>query len=416
MMIGLRRTAALALLAWQPAAALCGAGIPPAAEKCRPDARTTIEEQPACCQIAAKVDPSGEDAENVLRFCTTGTNRAWQFTSLPGMHFFNVVNPGDGYAMLLWEPNVRVRLSPGIVRLGPRERKSVTLSIGPHSLSYAVSRSSAPFRTQADRYRGQSDGETVRCVPVAPTLAASMNSRTSDIFRDSRTLVTDKNMPAGTYVYTPGPFYRAAGIFARDFLFQIEGGGRDLVTADEVKRAVDLMAMKQLQEEHGRRPLHLSQGCDSRSRLPRRAYYVGAGDVLRRNQRPFQSPFDGPGHVLYGSRLALRSQGPMGRRLAPVVPGPRRAICGRLEQRAAQSQDGSCDPMVLHELGRCHDALAQASSRGQGVGGRHLRRPCRGQWQTPLRTHRRHDPRERTLQRLGRAIGRDGHACGHFHA
>jgi hypothetical protein len=97
-----------------------------------------------------------------------------------------------------------------------------------------------------DRYRAYCDGETIRCVPVAESLCRAVQARTKSIFDDSKELVTDNAMPAGTYIYTPGPVYRAAGLFARDFLYQLEGGGRDLVTADEVRRAVDFMAIKQL--------------------------------------------------------------------------------------------------------------------------------------------------------------------------
>jgi hypothetical protein len=39
-----------------------------------------------------------------------------------------------------------------------------------------------------------------------------------------------------------------AGIFARDFLYQLEGSGRDTVTAEEVQRAVDFLALRQLTE------------------------------------------------------------------------------------------------------------------------------------------------------------------------
>jgi hypothetical protein len=53
-------------------------------------------------------------------------------------------------------------------------------------------------------------------------------------------------MPPGTFIYTAGPFYRAGGLFARDFLFTLEGAGRDLVTEDELKSAIDYLTLKQL--------------------------------------------------------------------------------------------------------------------------------------------------------------------------
>lgn len=100
--------------------------------------------------------------------------------------------------------------------------------------------------THTNRYRAYSDGETVRVVPVCQAHFDAMLRRTEDIFRDSRALVTDPAMPANTFIYTPGPFYRDAGLFARDFLYQLEGAGRYSVTADEVRLAVDFLALKQL--------------------------------------------------------------------------------------------------------------------------------------------------------------------------
>jgi hypothetical protein len=97
-----------------------------------------------------------------------------------------------------------------------------------------------------DRYQAYHDGETVMCVPVPAKLHAAVLARAKSIFEESKSLVTDKEMPADTYIYTPGPFYRKAGLFGRDFLYQLEGAGRYLVTADEAKRAVDFMATKQL--------------------------------------------------------------------------------------------------------------------------------------------------------------------------
>jgi hypothetical protein len=85
-------------------------------------------------------------------------------------------------------------------------------------------------------------------VPVSAVAYAALQKRVSSILNDSREKVEDPAMPADTFIYTPGPFYRSAGVFARDFLYQLEGSGRDTVTADDVKRTVDFMALKQLTE------------------------------------------------------------------------------------------------------------------------------------------------------------------------
>jgi hypothetical protein len=169
---------------------------------------------------------------------------------MQALQTFDVVNTGESHVMLVFEWNAKAKISPAVSRLGPGRRATVTLSaaVGVKSfpLSYAVSYAAAPFRTHANRYRAFSDGETVLCVPVTAASYKAMQTRLKTICEDSKTLVTDKAMRPETYIYTPGPFYRSAGIFARDFLYQLEGGGRNTVTADEVKRAVDFLALKQL--------------------------------------------------------------------------------------------------------------------------------------------------------------------------
>ena len=102
--------------------------------------------------------------------------------------------------------------------------------------------------TSANRYRAYSDGETTMCVPVDAALYDALHARAESILSESRERVTDPLMPPDTFIYTPGPFYRAAGLFARDLLYQLEGSGREFGTADEVKRAVDLLALKQLRQ------------------------------------------------------------------------------------------------------------------------------------------------------------------------
>ena len=185
-------------------------------------------------------------------FRQTGTDLVEQFAGIKSTHSFDVMNPGRSFLMLVFEPSDQARLTPSVVRLKPWARQTVQMTVRPGIrfvvLQYAVAQSAAPFVTHTNRYRAYSDGETVLCVPVAAELQAGLQSRTETIINDSKVLVTDPNMPPGTFVYTPGPFYKAAGLFARDFLYQLEGGGRNAVTADEVKRAVDYLALKQLTE------------------------------------------------------------------------------------------------------------------------------------------------------------------------
>ena len=188
--------------------------------------------------------------KDAVRFWKTGTEQPVDFASMRRSQSFDVVNTGRSHAMVSFDCNSSVAVSPCVVRLAPGERAAVALATpaGAKSvaLSYAVAWSASPFKTHKNRYRAYSDGETVLCVPVAPGSHESLQNRLKAICRDSKALVTDKAMPPETYMYTPGPFYRKAGIFARDFLYQLEGGGRDSVTADEVRRGVDLLALKQL--------------------------------------------------------------------------------------------------------------------------------------------------------------------------
>ncbi|MCL5098768.1 MAG: hypothetical protein M1608_14800, partial [Candidatus Omnitrophica bacterium] len=183
-------------------------------------------------------------------FFKTGTDVVADFTSVSNPQQFDVVNTGFSYLMVVFEPNANATLSPRIVRLGPAERQTVTISAGTgaksFSLSYAVSYAPTPFKTHSDRYRAYSDGETVMIIPVRPSFRVAIQVRAASIVEGSKEHVTDSAVSGGTFISTPGPFYRAAGLFARDFLYQLEGSGRNIVTADEVKRAVDFLALKQL--------------------------------------------------------------------------------------------------------------------------------------------------------------------------
>lgn len=197
---------------------------------------------------------TGSSAQDISAplFCKSQTNKLESFTAASRSHRFDVVNDGKSYMMLVFESNPSASFSPGIIRIAPKQRKAIRMIVKPgvksFELRYAVSLSSTPFKTHTNRYRAYSDGETVMCIPVASDLHAAMRTRTNSIIKGSKELVTDKEMPSGTYIYTPGPAYRKAGIFCRDFLYQLEGSGGYGVTSEEVKRAVDYSAFKQLTE------------------------------------------------------------------------------------------------------------------------------------------------------------------------
>ena len=187
-----------------------------------------------------------------VAFLQIGTSLPVDFTAMRPIQAFDVANTGDSHLVLMFEPAPSVEFVPGILRLAPHTRRTVRMSVGSSVKSflmrYAVSSSAVPFQSHADRYRAYNDGETEMCVPVPPALFRAMHARAESILNDSKVLLTDKDMPAGTSIYTAGPFYKAAGLFARDFLFTLEGAGRDLVTAEEVRSAVDFLALKQLPE------------------------------------------------------------------------------------------------------------------------------------------------------------------------
>jgi len=185
-------------------------------------------------------------------FCQAGTDREETFAAVRAEHRFEVVNSSTSHLMVAFGGCTEATVTPGVVRLAPGGRQAVTLKARADAktfaLSYALTMAATPFTTHSNRYRAYSDGETVLCVPVAPAHYAAMKARTKAILKDSLEKVSDPAMPAGAVIYTPGPFYKQAGIFARDFLYQLEGAGRYTATAEETKRAVDFLALKQLTE------------------------------------------------------------------------------------------------------------------------------------------------------------------------
>jgi hypothetical protein len=186
-------------------------------------------------------------------FYKHGTNVIDDFSAVSNNYSFDIVNQYSDYLMLIFEASTSAELSPKIVRLAPDERATVKMILGSgvnsFKLIYDISLSpELVATTHRGRYRAISYGETVMTVPVKQELYKSLKSRAEEILSGSKELVTDSRMPKGTYIYTPGPFYRDAGLFARDFLYQLEGSGGYLVTMDEVKRAVDFLLLNQLKE------------------------------------------------------------------------------------------------------------------------------------------------------------------------
>ncbi|MDD5706927.1 MAG: hypothetical protein PHR35_13475 [Kiritimatiellae bacterium] len=231
-------------------------------------------------------------AEQLFR--KTGRDKVETFAAVRATQRFDVVNTSTCHLMVAFAANPEAKVVPRVVRLSPGGRESVSLEVRPDAkpfaLSYAVALASTPFVTHSNRYRAYSDGETVLCVPVAPAHYTAMRERTEAILKDSMERVTDPAMPTNTFIYTPGPFYRSAGIFARDFLYQLEGSGRDTVTAEEVKRGVDFMALKQLTENRKVGPFTYPKGAIPDHVYPDGRYSWGPGrfygDVTGHFRRP----------------------------------------------------------------------------------------------------------------------------------
>jgi hypothetical protein len=227
-------------------------------------------------------------------FRQMGTDQIEQFEAVSPTQAFDVVNSSGSFILLLFEPNTSARFIPTVVRLTPGTRQTVTLVIQPgvrsFALNYSVANASVPFTTHTNRYRAGSDGESVLCVPVAPALQAAMQARTESILGESKVLVTDPDMSPATYIYTPGPFYKAAGLFARDFLYQLEGAGRSTVTSDEVKRAVNYLALKQLAENRKVGPYTYPKGAIPDHVYPDGRHGWGPGAFYGDNPAHFNRP------------------------------------------------------------------------------------------------------------------------------
>jgi hypothetical protein len=227
-------------------------------------------------------------------FLITGTNKAETFKTVRNGYSFDVANQGNLHLMLKFLFNPDVSVSPAIVRLSPGDRQSVTINCRNETRSvpifYALSLSSRLFTANSCRYRAYNDGETEMCVPVDTMLYTGLRARTAAILNESKTEVADKGMPEGTYIYTPGPFYRKAGLFARDFLYQLEGAGHDLVTAQEVRLAVDFLALKQLKANQKVGTFTYPQGAITDHVYPDGQFCWGPGEFYGDNSAHFHRP------------------------------------------------------------------------------------------------------------------------------
>jgi hypothetical protein len=227
-------------------------------------------------------------------FFKTGTNKAENFRLVHSAYSFDLVNTGELHLMVKFVPTPDVCVSHTTVHLPPKARLNVTLNfqsgIKAFTLCYAVAQSSKPFHAHANRYRSYNDGETVMCVPVDTSFYAALLARTASILCASKTEVIDKAMPPNSSIYTPGPFYRKAGIFARDFLYQLEGSGRYLVTAEEVKLAVDFLALKQLKENRKVDSFTYPMGAIPDHIYPDGRFSWGPGEFYGDNPAHFHRP------------------------------------------------------------------------------------------------------------------------------
>jgi hypothetical protein len=209
------------------------------------------------CSIAAEqTQPNPASTASSLTanqlFRKTGADSVEDFAAVRPSYGFDVVNESTSCLMVVFAACPDARVLPAVIRLLPGARETVTLVTRPgakaFSLSYAMALAPKPFTTHKDRYRAFSDGETIQIVPVSSSDYKALKERTAKILQDSRTLLTDPAMPPNTFIYTAGPFYRAGGLFARDFLYQLEGSARDTVTVNELKNAVEYFISKQLPE------------------------------------------------------------------------------------------------------------------------------------------------------------------------
>ncbi len=191
-----------------------------------------------------------------LIFYRTGTSEFLDISvAAPSFDLFNPTS--DCYLAVLL-PHGEASVA-SVIRLAPQQRVTVQRPVSPGDQSDQAIRPAGipdrrlpcmvvPVTSHGDRYRAYCDDEISQRVPVDAGLVAAMHTRAESILNESRELVTDLAMPAGTLIYTPGPFYRAAGLFARDLLYQLEGSGREFGAAAEIKAAVDFLALKQLRQ------------------------------------------------------------------------------------------------------------------------------------------------------------------------
>ena len=227
-------------------------------------------------------------------FYKIGTNKEKSFKGIRSVHQFDVVNGDKSYLMLKFIKNSEVQFSRDIVRLAPGKRQNVSLIVrdGVTSAKFAcaMSLSYKPFSTHSNLYSAYKDGETVMCVPVNPGNYEALKIRTETILHNSKTEVSGAGITSHQSIYTPGPFYRKAGLFARDFLYQLEGSGRDLVTADEVKYAVDFLAGTQLKENRRVGVFTYPKGAIPDHVYPDGRYSWGPGEVYGDNSAHFHRP------------------------------------------------------------------------------------------------------------------------------
>jgi len=233
------------------------------------------------------------DRQSVV-FFQTGTTRIERFTAMQTTQTFDVANVGALYLMVVFEPNSSAEIFPKVIRLAPHTRENVQITtrteIKGFELRYAVSLSEVPLTTHTNHYRAWSDGETVKCIPVAPALYQAMHSRAESILKDSKILLTDKSMPGETYIYTAGPFYKAGGLFARDLLYTLQGAGREMITADELRNAVDFLALKELPENRGVGDYLYPRGAIPDHVYPDGRYCWGPGAFYGNNTAHFHRP------------------------------------------------------------------------------------------------------------------------------
>ena len=238
--------------------------------------------------------PCRAQDSHAVAFYETGTSKGQSFVAVDLTQEFDVANLSASYVMLVFEPNPNAKLFPHVVRLAPHARQTVQMTIEPgvdtFDLGYSIALADSPFRTDMDRYRAYNDGETDMFVPVPAALYSAMRTRAESILKDSRTLLTDPAMPPETYIYTAGPFYKAGGLFARDFLYTLEGAGRDDVTADEVKRAVDFLALKQLRDNRKVGNFTYAQGAIPDHVYPDGRYCWGPGAFYGDDTAHFHRP------------------------------------------------------------------------------------------------------------------------------